>query len=59
MIIAFETPNFAVRKLYYDILKFSRTDRRCLNSIDESVNDLLACAKVVENKNNRQKNSIE
>jgi hypothetical protein len=26
--IAFETPNLAVSKLYYDILKFSRTDRR-------------------------------
>jgi hypothetical protein len=38
------------RKLYYDILKFSRTDRRCLNSIYENVNDLLTFAKDVENR---------
>jgi hypothetical protein len=50
MTIAYEIPNLAVRKLYYEILKFSRTDRRCLNSIDESVNDLLSFAKDVENK---------
>jgi hypothetical protein len=48
MTIAFETPNLAIRKLYYDILKFSRTDRRYLNSIDGNVNDLLAYAKMLK-----------
>jgi hypothetical protein len=40
MTVVFENPNLAVRKLYYVILKFNRTDRRYLNSIDKSVNDI-------------------
>jgi hypothetical protein len=50
MTIAFETPNLAVRKLYYDILIFSRTDRRYIQSVDERVNEILAFAKDVENQ---------
>jgi hypothetical protein len=50
MTIAFETPSLAVRKLYYDILIFSRTDRRNLHSVEETVNEILAFAKGVENR---------
>jgi hypothetical protein len=47
---AFETPSLAVRKLYYDILNFSRADRRILRSVEETVNEIVAFAKDVENR---------
>jgi hypothetical protein len=50
MIIGIEIPGLAVKKLYYDILVFSRTDRRYLHSIDEKVNKILTTAKDVENR---------
>jgi hypothetical protein len=50
MTIGIEIPGLAVRKLYYDILKFSRTDRRYIHSIDDKVNEILAVAKEVENR---------
>jgi hypothetical protein len=50
MTIGIEIPGLAVRKLYYDILEFSRTDRRYTHSIDDKVNEILAMAKDVENR---------
>jgi hypothetical protein len=50
MTIGIEIPGLAVRKLYYVILEFSRTDRRYIHSIDDKVNDILAIAKDVENR---------
>jgi hypothetical protein len=50
MTIGIEIPSLAVRRLYYDILVFSRTDRRNIHSIDDKVNEILAIAKDIENK---------
>jgi hypothetical protein len=50
MTISIEIPGLAVRKLYYDILDFSRTDRRYIHSVDDKVNEILAMAKDVENR---------
>jgi hypothetical protein len=50
MTIGIEIPGLAVRKLYYDITIFSRTDKRYINSLDDKVNELLAQAKDVENR---------
>jgi hypothetical protein len=50
MTIGIEIPGLAVRKLYCDILTFSRTDRRNIRSIDDEVNNILAMAKDIENR---------
>jgi hypothetical protein len=50
MTIGIEIPSLAVRKLYYDILVFSRTVRRYIHSIDDKVNENLAMAKDIENR---------
>jgi hypothetical protein len=49
MTVAFETPTLAVRKLSYDIVNFSRTDRR-YKHVEQKVNEILSFAKEVENK---------
>jgi hypothetical protein len=50
MTIGIEIPGLAVRKLFYDITIFSRTDKRYIHSLDDKVNELLAQAKDVENR---------
>jgi hypothetical protein len=58
MTVAFETLTLAVRKLYYDILNFKRTNRKYM-SVEERVNEILAFAKEVEKKNNKKKICIK
>jgi hypothetical protein len=56
MTIGIEIPSLALRKLYYERLEFSRTDRRYIHSVDDKVNEIFQKKKMNSKKTKKKFN---